>query len=177
MRRYHPVLVVLHWLLAAMIILALIMGGFVLSETPNDDPTKLYGLRAHMSVGLAILALMLVRFVVRFFTEKPPHADIGNPTLNKLGVATHWAFYVLVIGMAGSGIATAQMAGLPAIVFGGSGAALPETFFDYPPRVAHGIIGSLLGLLVIAHIAAALYHQYVRRDGLLSRMAFGARKD
>lgn len=175
MRRYHPALVTLHWLLAFMIILALVMGGFVLAETPNDDPSKLYGLRAHMSVGLSILVLMLVRLAVRLFTTQPPHADIGNATLNKAGVWAHWAFYVLVIAMAASGIATARMAGLPEIVFGGSGAPLPETFYEYPPRYAHGIIGTLLGLLVLGHIAAALYHQLVRRDGLLSRMSFGPR--
>lgn len=175
MRRYHPALVVLHWLLAALIILALIMGGFVLAETPNDDPTKLYGLRAHMSVGLTILVLMLVRLAVRMITAKPPHADIGNATLNTAGVWAHWAFYVLVIAMAGSGIAMARMAGLPEIVFGGSGAPLPESFYAYPPRYAHGIIGTLLGLLVLGHVAAALYHQAVRRDGLMSRMWFGQR--
>ena len=61
MTRYHPLLVTLHWLLAAMIIGGLIMGGFVLAETPNDDPFKLVSLRMHMSVGLAILTLMLLR--------------------------------------------------------------------------------------------------------------------
>ncbi|MBI5443905.1 MAG: cytochrome b/b6 domain-containing protein, partial [Deltaproteobacteria bacterium] len=70
-------------------------------------------------------------------------------------------------------IAMALQAGLPAIVFGGSGAPLPETFAIYAPRPAHGALGSLLTALVILHVAAALYHQFVRKDNLLSRMWFG----
>ena len=175
MNRYHPVLVALHWILGLMVVVALFMGGSVLSETPNSNPEKVDMLRAHMSVGLLILALMLLRLFIRITTKKPPHADIGNALLNKLGVAAHYGLYILVILMAGSGVATAISAGLPDIVFGGSGAPLPASFDDIPPRAAHGAIAALLGLLIIGHAAAALYHQFVRKDNLLGRMWFGKR--
>lgn len=176
MKRYHPFLVVLHWLLALMIIMGLIMGGNVLSATPNDDPQKLIYLKIHMGMGMLILALMLIRLITRFMTQTPPHADIGNSLLNKVGVATHYLFYLVVILMAGSGLAIANMAGLPEIVFGGSGAALPADFSEYPPRLAHGILSVVLGLLIIGHIAAFVYHQFIRKDGLFSRMWFGQRR-
>ncbi|MDJ0825379.1 MAG: cytochrome b/b6 domain-containing protein [Rhodobacter sp.] len=176
MTRYHPFLVALHWLIALMIILALIFGSTQLAGMPNDDPAKIAGLRAHMSLGIAVLVLMLIRLATRLFTAKPPHASTGNALLDRAGVATHWLFYILVIAMAGSGLATARMAGLPEIVFGGSGAPLPEDFRIYPPRIAHGIIATLLGLLLLLHVAAALYHQFVRKDGLFARMWFGDRR-
>lgn len=175
MKRYHPLLVVLHWLLALMIILGLVMGGKVLSATPNADPQKLFYLKMHMLMGMIILVLMVIRLVVRLMTAKPPHADIGNKFLNKLGSATHYLFYLVVILMAGSGMAIANMAGLPDIVFGGSGAALPADFSEYPPRMAHGILSVVLTLLIIGHVSAFLYHQLVRKDGLFSRMWFGQR--
>ncbi len=175
MTRYHPALVVLHWLLAAMIIGGLIMGGFVLAETPNDDPFKLISLRMHMSVGIAILVLMVIRLGTRLATRKPPHAETGNALIDRLGVLTHWLFYALVAAVCASGLATANLAGLPAIVFGGSSEALPATFDDIAPRAAHGVLTTLLGLLILAHIGAALYHQYIRRDGLFGRMWFGKR--
>ncbi|OIQ00193.1 MAG: cytochrome B [Zetaproteobacteria bacterium CG2_30_46_52] len=175
MKRYHPALVTLHWLLALMIITALIMGGAVMAEIPNSNPEKIDALKGHMSFGIIILSLMIIRLVVRFFTAKPPADDAGNATLNKIGVATHYAFYVVVILMALSGMATSIMAGLPDIVFGGSGAPLPETFNNLPPRIAHGILGALLGLLICAHIGAALFHQFIRKDNLFSRMWFGKR--
>ncbi len=175
MKRYHPVLVALHWMLAILIIMGLIMGTNVLSATPNDAPEKLLYLRIHMSMGMLILALMIIRLGVRLFTAKPAAADIGNNLLNKLGVATHYLFYLVVILMAASGLATAQFAGLPDIVFGGSGAPLPSTFDVFPPRSAHGALAVVLLLLVIGHVLAFLYHQYVRKDCLFSRMWFGRR--
>lgn len=175
MKRYHPFLVVLHWLLAVMVILGLVMGGTTLSETPNSDPQKLFYLKAHMSMGILILVLMLVRLLTRFMTAKPPHADIGNSLLNKLGTATHYALYLIVILMAGSGFAIANMAGLPDILFGGSGAALPADFSEYPPRLAHGVLSTVLALLIAGHVGAFLYHQFIRKDSLFSRMWFGQR--
>lgn len=175
MNKYHPFLVALHWILALMVAFGLMMGGNVLSETPNSDPEKVFYLRMHMSMGVIILVLMLVRLVVRFKTAKPAHADIGNALMNKLGVAAHYLLYGLVILMAASGMAISIMAGLPDIVFGGSGAPLPESFDDLPPRAAHGMLAIVLTLTVVAHVLAALYHQFVLKDGLFARMWFGER--
>ena len=177
MTRYHPLLVALHWLLALMIILGLFMGRNVLAETANDDPFKLTALQMHMTMGRIIIVLMALRLVIRLFTKKPPHADIGNAMVNRLGIAAHWAFYLVVIAMCLSGLATANMAGLPEIVFGGSGEPLPADFSVFPPRAAHGALATLLSLLILGHVAAGLWHQYVRKDGLLSRMWFGKRTD
>jgi cytochrome b561 len=70
---------------------------------------------------------------------------------------------------------TAILAGLPAIVFDGSGAPLPPNFVIYPTRVAQGYIARLLVGFIILHVLAAFYHQFVRKDGLFRRMFFGRR--
>ena len=62
----------------------------------------------------------------------------------------------------------------PGIVFGGVGNR-PVNVDALPPRAVHGIVAKLLMLAIGLHIAAALCHQFVRRDGLLSRMGFGPR--
>jgi cytochrome b561 len=175
MPRYHPLLVGLHWLLAAFLLFALAMGTFSLKEIPNASPEKLFALRGHMVAGVAILALMLVRLGVRLWLPRPPPATTGNRLLDRVAVGVHYGFYALVILMAASGFATAVQAGLPAIVFGGSGAPLPESFWAYRPRAVHGVIAKLLIALVMLHVAGALYHQFVRRDGLLGRMWFPRR--
>lgn len=175
MARYHPVLVALHWLLALLIIGGLIMGGNVLAETPNSDPFKLTALTMHMSMGITILALMVVRLVLRLVTQKPPHADAGNTLINTAGKLAHWAFYLVVFALCASGLAIASAAGLPDIVFGGSGNPLPVNFDDIPPRAAHGAIATLLTLLFVGHVLAGLYHQFIRKDGLFARMWFGKR--
>ena len=66
-------------------------------------------------------------------------------------------------------------AGLPKIVFAGSGAPLPESFAAWPTWVAHFWLATLLVGFIVLHLGAALHHQLVQRDGLLRRMGFGSR--
>jgi len=77
--RYHPILVALHWALAVLIIADLIIGARVLVHIPNDVPRKIEGLRAHMSGGIAILTLMLVRLALRVGTVSPAGSAHRQP--------------------------------------------------------------------------------------------------
>jgi cytochrome b561 len=174
--RHHPALVVLHWLLAALLLLALAMGTFVLKEMPNASPDKIDALRGHMVVGIAIGALMFVRLLVRWRSRSPAAALTGNKVLDRLGKVAHMGLYLLVFAMAASGMATALQAGLPEIIFGGSGAPLPESVAAYPARLVHGVIATLLMIQIGLHVAGAAYHQVVLKDRLLSRMGFGKRQ-
>lgn len=173
MRRYHPVLIAMHWLLATMIVLGVLMVTFVFSGGASDASEELLYLRMHMSMGILILVLMIIRLGVRLLTAKPPGADIGNSFLNKLGAAIHYLFYPVVILIAASGLGTAVSVDIPEIMYGDPGVTLPVTFDVVPPRTPHGVLTSVLLLLVISHVLAFLYHQYVRKDRLFSRMWFG----
>lgn len=174
-RRYHPALVALHWLLALVIIVALVMGTFVLEDLPNSAPDKIGALRGHMIIGIGIGGLMLVRLLVRVFSKRPAPASTGNKALDMLGGVVHAGLYLAVFAMVASGMATALQAGLPQIVFQGSGAALPANVWDFPPRRVHGVLAKLIMVLVVLHLLGALFHQFARRDKLLSRMWFGSR--
>ena len=136
--RYHPLLVTLHWLLAVLIIATLTVGFFLLAAMPNSDPQKIVVLRVHMAVGMLILALMVIRFIVRMLTARPEKATTGYPLLDRIAPISHYGFYVLVLLMVATGFATAILAGLPAIVFGGSGAPLPPPSRFIPSFLAHG---------------------------------------
>lgn len=172
-RRYHPALVALHWLLAPLMVLALALGTFVLKEIPNDSIDKIGALRGHMIMGIAIGALMLVRLIVRWRTSHPPAASAGHPLLDRLRSLAHVGLYLLVFAMAASGAATALLAGLPEIVFGGAVLPLPETFAAYTPRAVHGWIAKALFVVIGFHLFGALFHQLWLKDRLLSRMWFG----
>ena len=54
MTRYHPALVILHWLMALMIPVALAAGRLLLASMPSDSPDKVQGLAGHMAFGMAI---------------------------------------------------------------------------------------------------------------------------
>lgn len=173
--RYHPALVVLHWAMALLIIAALALGALVMVKIPNTDPMKLEALRSHMSGGMAILVLMLVRLVIRTRSAHPAPASAGHPLLDWLAWASHRLFYVTVAAMALSGITMALQTGLFDSVFFGQG-NIPADFWAYPIRAVHYALSRILITLIAIHIIAALYHAFVLRDGLLSRMFFGKRK-
>jgi cytochrome b561 len=166
--RYHPLLVTLHWLLAVLILVALAVGFLGLAAMDNTDPRKIAVLRWHMAGGMLILALMIVRFIVCLWTARPAPA-------NRLAPVVHWGFYLLIVLMVGTGFATGLAAGLPEIVFAGSGAPLPQSFAAYPSFQAHFWLATLLLGFIVLHVGTALYHQLVRRDGLLRRMGFWRR--
>lgn len=174
-RRYHPLLVGLHWVLALLIVAALALGALVMVRIPNDDPMKIEALRSHMTGGAAILLLMLLRLFVRVRTEAPPAATARNRLLDRLAWWSHRLLYVAVIGMAGSGIVMALQTRLPWIVFGHD-RPLPADFWAYPIRSVHYAFSRLLMGLIALHIAGALYHTLILRDGLLRRMWFGRRR-
>jgi len=176
--RYHPAQVGLHWLSAVLVILALAMGALSLKHIPNAEAAqKIFALKGHMAMGLAIAFIVALRLALRLSLEQPRPATSGNVWLDRLARVVHAALYLAVLGMAASGLALAVQAELPGIVFGNSAAPLPESFWDYAPRTVHGAIAKLLLALVALHAGAALYHQFVRRDGLMRRMWLGRRGD
>lgn len=172
MFRYSPVLVALHWIMAPLIVLALVAGSVLLPGLPNG-PEKVEGLAGHMTVGLIIGGLLVIRLLTRLRTTLPTLASTGNALLDRVGRWTHWVFYILIAGMVLSGLGMAFGVGLFDIVFGGTADRLPDDLG--PARAVHGFVSKLLIGLVALHIAAALYHQLFLKDNLISRMWFGRR--
>jgi cytochrome b561 len=164
----------MHWLLAAMFAIALAGGALVLVKIPNTDPMKVAALRQHLAGGILLVVLMLVRLVVRIRTAHPVPASTGNSALVRAAWLSHRMLYVLVFCQAGSGLTLALQAGLPDVLIGGHG-ALPADFWVFPMRSVHYVISRLLMALIALHVAGALYHTFILRDGLLRRMWFGKR--
>jgi len=173
-KAHHPALVVLHWLVAALVVGALLGGFTQLDRTPNTDPAKIGSLRIHMGIGLTILVLMVLRVIVRLRTTPPAPFPTGVPALETVAKVTHAGIYLALFGMAFSGIALSQAAGLPAVVFGGEG-MLPADFHVYTARRVHGALAMVLAGLVALHVVAAFWHAGVRGDGIMARMGFGPR--
>ncbi len=170
-KRYHPLQVTLHWL-----VVILVFGAFVIGKSMSGQPNdteKLTPLALHMGVGILTLLVIVVRFVVKLKLPNPKHASAGNAVFDWIGKAVHYALYLLVFLMAVSGMSLSLEAGLPSIVFFGSGASLPADFFDFTARMLHGFIAPALVLLVLLHVGAAFYHQLALKDNLLSRMWYG----
>ncbi|MBI3169669.1 MAG: cytochrome b [Chloroflexi bacterium] len=169
-KRYHPLQVTLHWLTVVLVFAAFIFGKYS-SFLPNDA-NEIAPLRIHMLLGITLLLVIIVRFITRMKIPRPTYASTGNAFLDGLGKFVHYALYLLVFLMTLSGMSLSIQAGLPSIVFGGSG-ILPANFYDFAARMLHGFISPALFLLVLLHVGAAFYHQFALKDNLLTRMGYG----
>lgn len=172
--RYHWTLVLLHWSIAVLVVAMLALGALALVKIPNADPMKVEGLRTHMTGGLAILGLMLVRLIVRLQSARPAAAATGNRWLDRLAWVSHRALYIVVIAMAAAGLTMGIETGVVALVFGGH-PSIPDDFWIYPIRTVHYALSRVLMVLIVLHVFGAAFHTFIRRDGLLGRMWFGRR--
>jgi cytochrome b561 len=169
-RRFTPLQRLLHWLMAVCI-LAMLFIGVGMESTVM--PKYLTLVSIHKPLGIAILVLALIRLVVRLRYGAPPlPADLPGPI--KLGAElSHYALYALMIGMPLIGWAMLSSAAYPIVLYGGVHLPpiLPQSdsmhalLWD-----AHFYLAFAFFALILAHIAAALFHLLVRRDGVFEAM-------
>lgn len=172
--RHHPALRVLHWAIAALIVAALFLGTFVMAPLPNSAPGKSFLLLKHMLAGVLVLVLTLLRLFIRPRTQRPAPAPSGIDWADRwLMPLVHRIFDALILLMIVSGVGMALASGLPEIVFFGRG-SLPQSFDTLPLHTLHVLAARILAAFVALHVAGALYHQFVLRDQLLSRMSLRA---
>jgi cytochrome b561 len=171
--RYTPVAIALHWLLALAIVGAFGVGLYMTGLPFSPARLKLYNW--HKWAGIAILALSALRLLWRL-THRPP-ADLPMPAWQaRAAHLTHGLMYLLFFAVPLSGWAYSSAAGFPIVWFG----VLPLP--DFVPRdkaladtfkLVHQFAAYGLAALVVAHVAGALKHHLIDRDGLLARMGFG----
>lgn len=129
----------------------------------------------HMVVGIIVLVLLIVRLFVRWRTQHPEWLSAGNKYFDWIGNLTHWGLYILTFAMTITGIILADRRGTLARVFGIGSLPASGSFRrgGFSLGMFHGGIWTLLLLLIILHVGATLYHQFIRKDHLLQRMWFG----
>lgn len=170
MKRYSTMMVFLHWLLAIVILAAIFMGAVVLDEMDSEHPQKILLLKLHIVVGAGILAFTLLRLVLRFTTPQPAPLAGSKQWMNKLSTTVHYLLYLLTILTVLAGVTLAISADLPAVLLNQAG-VLPKDYEDFIAHEAHEVFAKLLFITIALHAAAALYHQFILKDGLLSRMS------
>jgi cytochrome b561 len=168
---YGRVAILLHWL-SALLLIGLFVAGLAAANTA-DPALQAAILRVHAPIGTLVLVLTLLRILWWVaFDRKPDHVAGQAAWQTAVSVWVHRGLYLGIVVMALSGIALMAMSGAPDILFGGVAGPLPafETFTAY---TIHSSMALLLEVLFVLHVAAALYHQFIRRDRLLARMGIG----
>jgi cytochrome b561 len=163
-----------HWLTALLLAAQYAIGWLMPDVHRGTQPIGLIGL--HLSVGVLIVLVVLVRLAYRLATPKVAPLP-GTPTLiNRLAHIGHTTLYVLLIALPLLGWANASSRGWDVSLFG---------IVPMPPLAAsgshwghrmgdiHQLTAWVLLAVVGTHVAAALYHHFGLRDETLSRMGVG----
>ena len=156
---YSALQIALHWVIAALVIFQVVFGESMVEAVEAAEEGEALGATdqllagLHYWVGLAILALVAVRLVVRMVSGAPPAVDDG--LAGKAAAGLHLLFYVLLVAAPVSG--------------------LLGYYLGDPWGELHQLAKPAFIVLVAIHAAAALYHAFVLRDATLRRMMVPAR--
>jgi cytochrome b561 len=175
--RFTVVQRLLHWIMAACILTMFFIGVGMVSTVM---PKYVALLATHKTLGITILVLALIRLAVRARYGAPPlPADLPEP-MKLAAQLSHYALYALMIGMPLIGWAMQSAGAYPVVVYGSIRlpAILPQSAGLHTLLWnAHFYLAFAFFALVLLHLAAALFHALVRRDGVFESMASVSSRD
>lgn len=168
--RYGFVAQGLHWLIVALLIVQVTLG-----KVAEDLPLgldKLVMMARHKSVGITILGLAVIRLAWRLIDRPPPPPPMPRWQRGAARL-THAAFYVLLFALPVTGWLMSSASNFPVSWFGLvqlPDLVAPDDGLEHRLEDIHETLVKVLVALAVLHVAAALKHQFVDRDGLLLRM-------
>ncbi|HVF38188.1 MAG TPA: cytochrome b/b6 domain-containing protein [Sphingomicrobium sp.] len=169
--RYKSIVIWIHWI-TALLVLTQIYVGFTFHDMPRG-PERGEWFNWHKTIGAAILLLALFRLAVRLMDPPPPYPSDYPKWQRFFGVWNHRIFYVLLIALPLTGLAAVSgraEGGWVPLELGLSLPAIPgipeeNEFGEVHELLVFGTIG-----LLVLHVAAALYNQFVSRTEVADRM-------
>jgi len=169
--RFAPPQRLLHWLMAVCILAMLFIGVGMVSTVHTKYLTLV---SIHKPLGITILLLALIRLPLRFYYGAPAlPADLPEP-MKLAARLSHYIFYALMIAMPLLGWAMLSAAAYPVVLSGG--VHLPS-IAPVSPELhsllwdAHRYLAFAFFALILVHLGAALFHRWIRRDGVFEAMA------
>jgi cytochrome b561 len=174
-RRYTGVARLFHWSIAGLILFQVPLAYYMI-DLPLS-PAKLENYALHKSIGLTILALTAARLGWRWLKPPPPLPASLSVTQRRLAKLTHAVLYVITFAMPLTGWLGSSAANFPVSVFGWftmPDLVAPNAELHERLELAHRLLAYTLFTTFTLHAGAALYHQFVLRDGVLAAMLPGS---
>lgn len=169
-KRYNNTAIVLHWSLALLIIGLLVVGVFM-PDLPKTPLRKLI-YNYHKSFGLIVFVFVLFRIYWRLRSVVPEHVP-GTDFQVKLAKYAHVAIYVLITAVPALGLlASSFNHGFNLFVFHWDPIFSINKDLAHAIMEWHGIVAYVLAGFLGLHLAAVIWHQLIKKDGLLSRIWF-----
>ena len=169
--RYERITVVLHWIVALLIVV-LIGTGWHMVDIPRNTPERAYFFNLHKSLGIVAAAFIVVLILRRIRHTAPPLPSAMAKWETTAAILNHRLFYVLMVLMTLTGYLTSSFSRFGAKLFGialphwgWEDAALRDNF-----SAVHRAAALIFAVLIAIHIAAALKHLLLDKDGVFQRM-------
>ncbi|HZQ11747.1 MAG TPA: cytochrome b [Pseudolabrys sp.] len=164
----------LHWLILALLVVQFAVAWSMPHIGRNTPVTTLISL--HFTLGIVILAVALVRLAWRAAQGEPEPEDGLPPWQTASARIVHWLLYLLLLALPLLGWINASWRGMPVVM---AGLELPKLVATRAPGWGwtgdvHEVLSNYVLLALVGlHVAAALYHHFIRGDRVLQRMLPG----
>jgi cytochrome b561 len=168
-RQFNPLARVLHWTMAAMVLSMLCIGVAMVVSLGSYHTL----ISIHRPLGIAILVLVVVRFINRQLSSLPPFPPTMSHLERRVAKTSEILMYGLMLGLPLVGWGMLSAARCPIVLYGSLHLPfiLPQNLVLYSVlRTAHTVLAYLFYLTFLAHFSAVLFHTLVVQDGLLKRM-------
>lgn len=169
---YTRTAVVLHWLIGVCVIAQITLGLWMLTIPKSPPGVRAGWFNVHKSIGITLAVLILARVAWRLLHRAPPLPLTMPKWARVAATANHVLLYVCMIVMPVSGYLGSSFTKYPILYFG---MKLPQWGWDAPAlkdlcSQVHLATVVIFIALIALHIAAALKHGFVDRDGVVQRM-------
>lgn len=161
-----------HWIMAAVILLAIALGVVCALLPPGTSP-RMQLLMVHKSLGMTALILGVLRVGYRLFAGAPPYAPPLSPLNLAAAHAGHFALYALMIALPVSGYVNSAAGGHEIPWFGlfeWPNVAPQDKALAHAASRAHFWLAWTIGAVLALHLAAVVWHGWVKRDAVFARM-------
>jgi cytochrome b561 len=171
---YSPMARAFHWVTVGFVLALVVLGEAMTYRSKQDIWDSLTnGLYSgHKLLGFLLLLLIIARLTYRLTKGAPPDEPTLEPWQKLASHVTHWSLYALLLLVPLSGwrgvsqypaLEIFGLFSLPSIATANQPASVNTLFW-------HEVLGKIMALLIVTHVGAALFHHFVRKDGVLRRM-------
>jgi cytochrome b561 len=171
---YGPMARAFHWITVGIVVVLVALGEAMTYRSKQDIwdglTNGLYS--GHKLLGFILLFLIIARLTYRLSNGAPADEPSLEPWQKLASHVTHWSLYALLLLVPLSGwrgvsqypaLEIFGLFNLPSIATANQAASVNTLFW-------HEILGKVMAVLIITHVGAALFHHFVRKDGVLRRM-------
>lgn len=159
--------IIIHWFTAILILTLFPLGKYMSNVSVSE---KMNLIKIHAIFGIIVFVLTIARSYLFFKSKRPDDLKTGSKLNDKLAIWIHNAFYFLLIGISIAGLATMISGGyVNALKSGDANLILAKE--NIAPLKAHGVLATIMMILLALHILGVIKHYVLTKENTLKRMS------